>query len=84
MGMSLIFLGLIAFLYKLRWDVEKVFDQIKNKTFEQKAWAGNQTAKQQNAMFIALAHNLMKMLEVIIEHQEGITNQIPAPIDVPA
>ena len=71
--------GLIAFLYKLRWDVEKVFDQIKNKTFEQKAWAGNQTAKQQNAMFIALAHNLMKILEVIIEHQEGITNQIPAP-----
>lgn len=71
--------GLIAFLYKLRWDVEKVFDQIKNKTLEQKAWAGNQTAKQQNAMFIALAHNLMKMLEVIIEHQEGITNQIPAP-----
>jgi len=29
--------GLIAFLYKLRWDVEKVFDQLKNKLNEQKA-----------------------------------------------
>ena len=69
--------GLIAFLYKLRWDVEKVFDQIKNKTIEQKAWAANQTAKQQQAMFIALTHNLMKILEVIIEKQEGISNQLP-------
>ena len=26
--------GVIAFLYKLRWDVEKVFDQLKNKLEE--------------------------------------------------
>jgi hypothetical protein len=31
--------GIIAFLYKLRWDVEKVFDEKKSKLHEQKAWA---------------------------------------------
>ena len=46
--------GLIAFLYKLRWDIEKIFDQIKNKLMEQKAWANSQTAKIQQAHFITL------------------------------
>lgn len=71
--------GLIAFLYKLRWDVEKVFDQIKNKTFEQKAWACNEAAKSQHAMFIALAHNLMRMLEMRLEHEEDITDETAEP-----
>jgi hypothetical protein len=31
--------GLIAFLYKLRWDIEKVFDEKKSKLLEKKAWA---------------------------------------------
>ena len=30
--------GVIAELYRRRWDVEKVFDQIKNKLGEKKAW----------------------------------------------
>ena len=30
--------GLIALLYKLRWDVEKVFDEAKNKLEQQQAW----------------------------------------------
>ena len=70
--------GLIAFLYKLRWDVEKVFDEIKNKTFEKKAWAGNDNAKRQQSMFIALAHNLMRILEIKLEHEEGIVDRISA------
>lgn len=68
--------GLIAFLYKLRWDVEKTFDEIKNKTFEKKAWAGNDNAKRQQSMFIALAHNLMRILEMKLEHEEGIVDCI--------
>ena len=67
--------GLVAFLYKLRWDVEKVFDEIKNRSFERKAWAGNEPAKNQQAMFICLAHNLMRMLEIKLDHDEGITDQ---------
>ncbi len=70
--------GLVAFLYKLRWDVEKVFDEIKNKTFERKAWAGNEPAKKQQAMFICLAHNLMRIIEIKLHHDEGITDQMAA------
>ena len=68
--------GLVAFLYKLRWDVEKVFDEIKNRSFERKAWAANEPAKCQQAMFISLAHNLMRMLEIKLDHDEGITDQM--------
>ena len=67
--------GLIAFLYKLRWDIEKIFDQIKNKLLEQKAWAKSATAKIQQAHFIALAHNLMVLLDHQIETQEGISDE---------
>ena len=50
-----------------RWDIEKVFDEIKNKTFERKAWAGNDNVKRQQSTFIALAHNLMRILEIQVE-----------------
>ena len=67
--------GLVAFLYKLRWDVEKTFDQIKNKTFEQKAWASHREAKKQQALFISLAHNLMRGLEMQLMLKEDIRDQ---------
>lgn len=37
--------GLVAFLYKLRWDVEKVFDVLKNK-FQRKASLGQHRHRQ--------------------------------------
>ena len=64
--------GLIAFLYKLRWDVEKTFDQVKNLFCEKKAWAGSAEAKCQQAAFITIAHNLTLMLEREIKTDEGI------------
>lgn len=67
--------GLIAFLYKLRWDIEKIFDQVKNKLLEQKAWAKSATAKIQQSHFIALAHNLMVLLNHQIETEEGIADE---------
>ena len=67
--------GLIAFLYKLRWDIEKIFDQIKNKLLEQKAWAKSATAKIQQANFVTIAHNLMVLLKHQIETQEGIVDE---------
>jgi len=41
--------GLIAYLYKTRWDIEKIFDQVKNKLAEKKAWATSFTAKNMQA-----------------------------------
>lgn len=64
--------GLIALLYRHRWDLEKVFDQLKNKFFERKAWAANDTAKCQQATFCCLAHNLLLLLEDDLSKNHGI------------
>jgi hypothetical protein len=67
--------GLLAFIYKLRWDAEKTFDQVKNIFGEQKAWAISTESKIQQAGFIALAHNLLLMLEWKIEEREGLRDE---------
>jgi hypothetical protein len=66
--------GLIAFLYKIRWDIEKIFDQVKNKLNEKKAWATSETAKTIQAKFICLAHNLMLIVESYLQ-KNGIENK---------
>ena len=66
--------GVIAHLYKMRWDIEKSFDEVKNKLGEQKAWASSATAKSMQAQFICLSVNLLQF----IEHElgkEGIVNE---------
>jgi hypothetical protein len=70
--------GIIAFLYKSRWDIEKLFDETKNKMFERKAWGASEEAKTHQAAFIAMAHNLMRMLEHKLEQEEGIADTISA------
>jgi hypothetical protein len=67
--------GLIAYLYKTRWDIEKIFDQVKNKLAEKKAWATSFTAKNMQAQFICMAHNLMLILEQRLR-KEGVENEI--------
>ena len=67
--------GLIAYLYRTRWDIEKIFDQVKNKLSEKKAWATSDIAKEMQAQFVCIAHNLMLILEDCIE-KEGIRNDI--------
>ena len=67
--------GLIAYLYKTRWDIEKIFDQVKNKLAEKKAWATSDTAKNMQAQFICLTHNLMLILEQCLK-KEGVENEI--------
>lgn len=66
--------GMVAFLYKLRWDVEKVFDQLKNKLHEQKAWASSVEAKSAQAQLICLLHNLLLIVEEKLR-LEGIENE---------
>jgi hypothetical protein len=67
--------GIIAYLYKARWDIEKIFDQVKNKLVEKKAWATSDTAKKMQAQFVCIAHNLMLILEGCLE-KEGVENNI--------
>ena len=55
--------GLIAQIYRLRWDVEKVFDQFKNSLKEKKAWASSKLAKTMQAHFLCMTHNLMLLMD---------------------
>ena len=65
----------IVLLFKQRWDIEKVFDEVKNKMLERKSWASGDTAKEVHANFICLTHNLMVLLENEIEKTDGIANE---------
>ena len=67
--------GLLAFIYKLRWDIEKAFDEKKNKLGVVKAWSASAEAKCQQAHFVCLAHNLMLMLERLIGESEGLRDE---------
>ena len=66
--------GILVLIYKQRWDVEKVFDELKNKLVEKKAWGSSATAKSTQAQFLCLAHNLMVLLEETLLKAEGIDN----------
>lgn len=66
--------GTIAQLYRMRWDIEKAFDDFKSKLAEQKAWAKSDTAKTMQAQFICLTHNLLSLYEEHLRTEHGIVN----------
>ena len=68
--------GVIALLYKMRWDVEKVFDQTKNKLCEKQSWTKTNAGKKQQACFMAMTHNLMLILERTLERTENIRDEL--------
>jgi len=68
--------GLLAFIYKSRWDVEKLYDVFKNKFHETKAWGTNEDVKTQQVLFMAMAHNLIRILSEDLREEEGITDEI--------
>jgi len=67
--------GVIAELYRRRWEAEKVFDEIKNKLAEKKAWATSLVAKEAQALLIAITHNLLVRYEQELEREHGVTNE---------
>lgn len=66
----------IAVGYKHRWDIEKIFDQFKNKLAETKSWASSETAKETHALFECLAHNLTLLFEEQIRDEEGLEDKM--------
>ena len=66
--------GVIAELYRRRWDVEKVFDEIKNKLGEKKAWGTSLVAKATQGQLVALTHNLLLLYEARLERDHGVSN----------
>ena len=66
--------GVIVALYKERWDIEKVYDEVKNKFSEKKSWATTKTAKCMQAEFICIHHNQMLLLERQLEDEHDVKN----------
>lgn len=67
--------GVLAELYRRRWEIEKVFDQLKNKLGQKQAWGSSLTAKQTQAEFVILTHNLLLIYEQWLECQHGVENE---------
>jgi hypothetical protein len=67
--------GILAELYRRRWDVEKVFDELKNKLGEKKAWATSSEAKQTQAHFLTITHNLLLLYEQALAVRHEVQNQ---------
>jgi IS4 transposase len=67
---------LIVLLYKHRWDIEKIFHQLKSKMNERKSWAGPPEAKKSHAIFECLSHNLLLLFGKHIERTEGIRDEV--------
>lgn len=67
--------GLLAQIYRLRWDLEKVFDQFKNSLEERKAWATSSNAKRMQAYFLCMAANLMLLMEHDLEMNFDLRNE---------
>ena len=67
--------GVVALLYKMRWDVEKVFDEFKNKLAETKSWASSPTAKTIQARLLCLTRNLMTLMEEDIYKTSAVCNE---------
>ena len=65
----------LALVYKHRWDIEKVFDEFKNKLYERKSWGSGAVAKAVHAQFLCLAHNLMTILEADIARDAGVRDE---------
>jgi len=67
--------GVLAFLYRSRWGIEKSFDEFKNHLGEQKAWATSATAKCMQAQFLCITMNLFLLMEHQLATEEGIRNE---------
>lgn len=67
--------GVLAELYRRRWEAEKVFDEIKNKLGQQKAWGTSLATRQTQAQMIALTHNLLLGYEQDLERRHRVHNR---------
>lgn len=67
--------GVIVELYRRRWEVEKTFDELKNKLGEKQSWSSSLQAKNTQGQLTALTHNLLVLMEGNLEKSTGLTNE---------
>lgn len=66
--------GLVAWLYFLRWRIEKLYDTFKNRFSEKKAWATGEEGAEAQACLIAMAYNLLRLLEAQLGVECGLSD----------
>jgi len=57
---------------RLRWNIEKAFDQQEQKLDERKAWTGSESGKRIQAIAMSIVHNLLRLFEAKLKSEEGI------------
>lgn len=67
--------GIIAQLYRLRWDIEKLFDVCENLLAEKRAWGVGPVPAQVQNEFLVLVHNLFILLSGRLADEEGIRDE---------
>ena len=67
--------GLIAYIYKVRWNIEKAFQEFKTTYKETKAWAKSNEAKIIQANFLCIMFNLISRIEDKAEEEYGIVDE---------
>ncbi len=65
----------LVMIYKHRWDIEKVFHQLKSKMEERKSWASSPHAKRNHGIFECIAHNLALLAEEEVKAM-GLIDQV--------
>lgn len=68
----------LVLIYKHRWDIEKIFHQLKSKMHERKSWGSTLETKGSQAIFECIAHNLLLLFEHRIVREEGIHDEVEA------
>jgi hypothetical protein len=66
--------GVLNQVRRLRWNIEKAFNQHERKLEEAKAWTANDTGKRIQAIAICIAHNLLRLFGAKLEREEGIVD----------
>lgn len=64
--------GILNECFRLRWNIEKLFDQQEQKLDERKAWATSETAKTTQALSICITHNLLLLFKASLKREENI------------
>jgi hypothetical protein len=64
--------GVIAELARRRWQIEKVFDELKNKLEQTGAWASSAEAKKMQAVFICMTQHLLRAMEELLDKEHQI------------
>ena len=57
---------------RLRWNIEKAFDQQEQKLDERKAWSASEEGKRIQAIAMCIVHNLLRLFEAKLKSEEGI------------